>query len=196
MKLATRLTFPFTPPFSLINRLTLPILNSAYYFLGLITKGKKTISYEPFFYPLDGIRHWNRAYGPRGFFQHQCVLPEKTSREALAEILEAIRKAKAGSLLAVLKTTGERKLPGLLSFGMKGVTLALDFPNQGEKTLALLGELERIVVKNGGRLNPSQDATMTPETFAAGYQNRETFLKLKDPGITSLFSERVIERKP
>ncbi len=188
--------FPFTPPISLINRATLGILNASYYFLGVATKGKKTIAYEPFFYPLDGIRHWNRAYGPRGFFQHQSVLPQETAQVALQELLQAMRKAKAGSLLAVLKTTGKRDLPGLLSFGMQGVTLAIDFPNQGEKTLRLLKELEGIVVKHGGRLNPSKDATMTPATFEAGYPNRAKFLKHKDKGITSLFFERVIERKP
>ena len=188
--------FPFTPPVSLINRVTLGLLNNAYLLLGVLTKGKKTIPFEPFFYPLDGIRHWNRAYGPKGFFQPQCVLPETAAKVALSELLKLIRKAKAGSLLAVLKTTGERDLPGLLSFGMKGVTLALDFPNHGEKTLTLLEELEEIVVKHGGRMNPSKDATMSPATFEAGYPNRETFLKHKDPGITSLFFERVIERKP
>jgi len=196
LKTKRKLTFAFTPPFSLINRATLGFLNNAYFLLGVATKGTKTIPYEPFFYPLDGIRHWNRAYGPRGFFQHQCVLPESNAQKALGELLEAIRRAKAGSLLAVLKTTGERKLPGLLSFGMKGVTLALDFPNQGEKTIRLLQELEEIVVKYGGRLNPSKDATMTPATFKAGYPNRAKFLKHKDQGITSHFFERVIERKP
>jgi hypothetical protein len=115
---------------------------------------------------------------------------------ALAELLLAIREAKAGSLLAVLKTTGERELPGLLSFGMKGVTLALDFPNQGKTTLELLTVLEGIVTKHGGRINPSKDATMTPETFDRGFEQKARFLKQKDPALTSLFFERVIERKP
>ena len=190
------ITFPVTPPISLINRATLKLLNTAYYLLGKATQGAKTIPYEPFFYPLDGILHWNRAYGPKGFFQHQCVLPEATAQEALAELLLAIRKAKAGSLLAVLKTTGERDLSGLLSFGMKGVTLALDFPNQGQKTLDLLAQLEEIVNKYGGRINPSKDATMSPETFVRGFKNKDRFLKQKDQALTSLFFERVIERKP
>ena len=190
------LTFGFTPPFSLMNRLTLKMLNNAYFTLGRLALGKQTISYEPFFYPLDGIRHWNRAYGPKGFFQHQSVLPEDSAPKALNELLREIRAAKAGSLLAVLKTTGERELPGLLSFGMKGVTLALDFPNQGAKTLALLTKLEEIVLKHGGRMNPSKDATMSPAGFHQSYTNLSKFLKHKDPGITSHFFERVIERNP
>ena len=190
------ITFAVTPPISLINRATLKLLNTGYYLLGKATQGAKTMHYEPFFYPLDGIRQWNRAYGPKGFFQHQCVLPEATAQEALTELLLAIRKARAGSLLAVLKTTGERNLPGLLSFGMKGVTLALDFPNQGTKTIELLSTLEGIVNKYDGRINPSKDATMTPETFTKGFANKDRFLKQKDKALTSLFFERVIERKP
>ena len=196
LKRRNPLNFAFTPPFSLINRATLGLLNNAYFLLGVATRGQKTLAYQPFFYPLDGIRNWNRAYGPKGFYQHQCVLPEATAKPALKELFAAIRKARAGSLLAVLKTTGERELPGLLSFGMKGVTLALDFPNQGEKTLRLLAELESIVKKHDGRLNPSKDATMKPETFAAGYPNLKRFMKHKDPQITSHFFERVIERTP
>ena len=190
------LTFGLTPPFSLMNRFTLKILNNAYFTLGRMTLGKLTISYEPFFYPLDGIRHWNRAYGPKGFFQHQSVLPEASAQQALNEILQEIRAAKAGSLLAVLKTTGQRELPGLLSFGMKGATLALDFPNQGAKTRALLAKLEEIVLTHGGRMNPSKDATMSSHGFYQSYPNVSEFLKHKDPGITSHFFERVIERKP
>lgn len=191
-----RLTFAIKPRFSLINGATLKLLNTGYYVLGVLGQGKKTVSYEPFFYPLDGIAHWNRAYGSKGFFQHQCVLPEKEAEKALQELLVAIRKAGAGSLLAVLKTTGKRKAPGLLTFGMKGVTLALDFPNRGQKTTQLLGRLEEIVVRHGGMLNPSKDATMSRETFQSSYPNTQQFLKHKDPGITSHFFERVIERKP
>ena len=34
--------------------------------------------------------------------------------------------------------------PGLLSFPMEGVTLALDFPNKGKKTKALFDELNNM----------------------------------------------------
>ena len=43
--------------------------------------------------------------------------------------------------LNVFKKFGEARSPGMLSFPRPGVTLALDFPFRGQKTLALLEEL-------------------------------------------------------
>ena len=190
-----KLRFALTPPISLINGFTLPLLNLAYYALGRISAGKKTVHYQPFFYPLDGIQEWNRAYGPKGFYQHQSVLPKSSARAGLEELLEAIREAKAGSLLAVLKTTGNRKPPGLLTFPIEGVTLALDFPNNGDATRSLLKRLDEITISYGGRVNPSKDATMSRSTFAASFDQINEFLKSKDPKITSKFFERVMEKK-
>ena len=45
---------------------------------------------ETFFYPLDAIGHWNRLYGPRGFTQYQCVLPEAAGRGAARRFLELL----------------------------------------------------------------------------------------------------------
>jgi FAD/FMN-containing dehydrogenase len=188
------LNLPFTPPFSLINRATLPMLNLCYYLLGKATAGRKTVNFSKFFYPLDAITNWNRAYGKQGFLQHQCVIPLATARETLPLLFQAIRKAGAGSLLAVLKTTGKRNHPGLMTFPLEGVTLALDFTNT-KRNRALLAELDAIVVRAGGRINPSKDETQSRETFEAGYPNLKKFKKLIDPKISSALKSRLIERQ-
>ena len=188
------LNFPFTPPVSLINRATLPVLNLAYFALGAVTAGKKTVHFSKFFYPLDAITNWNRAYGKKGFLQHQCVIPQDSARETLPALFKAIRKARAGSLLAVLKTTAKRNHPGLMTFPIEGVTLALDF-NNTKRNRALLAELDAIVVKAGGRINPSKDETQSRETFEAGYPNLEKFKKLIDPKLSSALKKRLIERQ-
>jgi hypothetical protein len=69
--------------------------------------------------------------------------------------------------------------------------LALDFPNLGTKTETLFKSLDEIVVDSGGRLNPSKDARMTRDMFMNGYPNHETFLRYRDPGITSGFAQRI-----
>ncbi|HET7315018.1 FAD-binding oxidoreductase, partial [Salinisphaera sp.] len=66
--------FAFTPPFSLMNPTTLGPLNRLYFHRKRRRHFRSTQHYQPYFYPLDGIRNWNRAYGPAGFYQYQCVV--------------------------------------------------------------------------------------------------------------------------
>jgi FAD/FMN-containing dehydrogenase len=188
---AKQLTMPLTPPLSLVNGLSLRPFNELYYRLQAPKAGPGVAHYEPFSYPLDALQHWNRMYGPRGFYQYQCVVPRANARDAIAALLDGIRHAGAGSFLAVLKTFGDRPAPGLLSFPMPGATLALDFPNKGSKTLQLFSVLDNIVREAGGRLYAAKDARMPADMFAAGYPNVPEFLTHRDPGISSAMSRRL-----
>ncbi|MDO9475529.1 MAG: FAD-binding oxidoreductase [Pseudohongiella sp.] len=186
-----QLNMPITPPISLVNRLSLRPFNELYYRLQARKAGAGFAHYEPFSYPLDALQNWNRMYGPRGFYQYQCVVPTADAKPAIAALLDSIRHAGAGSFLAVLKTFGDRLAPGLLSFPMPGATLALDFPNQGARTLKLFNTLDSIVRECGGRLYVAKDARMPADMFAAGYPNLPEFLKHRDPGISSAMSRRL-----
>jgi hypothetical protein len=147
--------------------------------------------YEPFFYPLDAILHWNRIYGTRGFFQYQLVVPFQDGSAALKEIFARISRSGRASFLAVLKTFGEVESPGLLSFPRRGVTLALDFPNQGAPTYALMDELDRIVLQAGGALYPAKDARMSLEMFERSFPRLAEFQRWVDPNFSSSFWRRV-----
>jgi FAD/FMN-containing dehydrogenase len=188
---ARQKTFPITPPVSLVNRLTLRALNEAYYALNKRHVGRRVVHYEPFLYPLDGIGHWNRLYGPRGFYQYQCVVPPASGRQAVGDMLEAIARAGEGSILAVLKAFGDRTPPGLLSFVAPGVTLALDFQNR-PGVLELFERLDAIVRAAGGRIYPAKDARMPREMFEATYPRLGEFLAYRDPGISSAMSRRLM----
>ena len=185
-------TFPITPPISLVNKLSLPIFNFAYFHGNSLKKQPQTVHYEPFFYPLDAMHEWNKMYGPKGFYQYQSVVPKEVGKEATQEMLKAIKKSGEGSFLAVLKTFGDRESGGLLSFPKPGVTLALDFPNRGEKTLKLLNELDHIVQQAQGRLYLAKDARMPRSLFETGYPRFNEFLKYRDPGISSEMSRRLL----
>ena len=185
-------SLPFTPPFSMVNRLSLRPFNWAYYNIHRLQSGSRLDHYQPFFYPLDRIRKWNRMYGPRGFYQYQCVVPTECREQAMAELIGETARSNSGSFLAVLKTFGDSKPAGMLSFPMAGATLALDFPNRGDTTLALLSRLDNILSSCGGRLYAAKDARMPAKLFADGYPLLEQFLAFRDAGISSSFSRRIL----
>lgn len=187
-----RLSMPMTPPLSLVNPLTLRAFNQLYYHRQRKPLVHATTHYEPFFYPLDSISHWNRMYGPKGFLQYQCVVPPEVSHDAVNELVRAIALARKGSFLAVLKQFGERPSLGMLSFPRPGATLALDFPNDGPGTFALLDRLDAIVSAAGGAVYPAKDARMSGEHFRTYFPAHESFTRFVDPGMSSSFWRRVM----
>lgn len=184
------LSFPLTPPVSLINRATLGLFNR-FYRWSQSRPGRALLSYRPFFYPLDGIRHWNRAYGPRGLRQFQCAIPRATARDTVEAMLRRTLKAGEASFLTVLKLFGDRPSPGLMSFPLAGATLTLDFPYRGAPTDRLLADLDQLALAAGGRVNPYKDARMPAETFRASFPAWREFEAQRDPGFTSDFWQRV-----
>ncbi len=186
-------TMPFTPPFSLVNTLSLRAFNTLYYWRQP-ARHKRTVShYRPYFYPLDGIGHWNRMYGPRGFMQHQCVLPPAHASDGVAALLKEISRSGHGSFLAVLKEFGSIPSRGMLSFPRPGTTLALDFPNTGLDVFRLLDRLDAIVAEAGGAIYPAKDARMSPAIFRSGYPRLQEFSCHIDPAFSSGLWRRLME---
>ncbi|MDD5389268.1 MAG: FAD-binding oxidoreductase [Gallionellaceae bacterium] len=186
-----KLNVPFTPPFSAINQLSLRLFNNTYYRAHRAGRHNSRIGYEPFFYPLDRILNWNRIYGPRGFQQYQCAIPDANAAAATKALLDAIAAAHSGSFLAVLKRFGDVASPGLLSFPLPGATLALDFPQRGKITANLFARLDAIVREAGGRQYPAKDAHMSGADFRGAYPAFEQMITLSDPVISSRFWRRV-----
>ena len=189
----SKLSIPFVPPISLVNRLTLRPFNMIYFNLKKAYAGRKVAHHESFFYPLDNLLHWNRMYGPKGFFQYQSVVPRRFGLDSIQAMLAEIARSKDGSFLGVLKTFGNRQSLGMLSFPQsEGVTLALDFPNRGPRTLKLFDRLDAIVREAGGRIYLAKDARAPRNLFESGYPRLNEFLKYRDPGITSALSRRLL----
>lgn len=187
-----KLRVPLTPPLSLINNLSLRAFNEVYWRVHPASRTRLRSSYEPFFYPLDRILHWNRIYGNQGFQQYQCVIPDAVAEVAMRELLGAIAESGQGSFLAVLKRCGDIASPGLLSFPLPGTSLALDFPQKADLDRALFPRLDAIVREAGGRLYPAKDAHMSGNDFRLAYPAWEQLESLRDPALNSLFWKRVI----
>lgn len=185
-------TMPIVPPVSLVNRLSLRPFNIAYYNLKRLQAGRSITYYESFFYPLDNLLEWNRMYGLKGFFQYQSVVPREAGQDAVQAMQKEIARSRDGSFLAVLKTFGNRQALGMMSFPQPGVTLALDFPNNGERTQKLFARLDAIVAEAGGRIYIAKDARMPRDLFEKGYPRLNEFLKYRDPGISSELSRRLM----
>lgn len=183
---------PFSPPFSLINALTLKAFNLAYFHRQRGDRVRLLQHYRPFFYPLDAVLEWNRIYGPRGFYQYQCAVPDARALRSVRQLLEAVSASGMGSFLAVLKQFGAPTSRGMLSFPMPGTTLALDFPNRGARVHRLFEALDRIVLEAGGRLYPAKDGRMGPSIFKAGYPRWQEFQGYVDPRFSSGFWRRVM----
>ncbi|MGL4441163.1 MAG: FAD-binding protein [Bosea sp. (in: a-proteobacteria)] len=182
---------PFTPPVSLLNRATLTAFNALYRAAQGKTLTSANVPYQPFFYPLDRISGWNRAYGPKGLRQFQTVVPMAVARDAIADMLKATHRAGEASFLTVLKLFGDKVSPGMMSFPQAGATLTLDFPYRGPRTDMLLAELDQITVNAKGRVNPYKDARMSPTMFEASFPQWREFAKHTDPAFTSNFWRRV-----
>ena len=179
-------------PYSLVNKFSVRSLNMTYYSLKKWRAKTAITHYKSFFYPLDNLLEWNRMYGPKGFFQYQSVVPREVGKDAVQAMLKEIAQTRDGSFLTVLKTFGNRQPLGMLSFPQPGVTLALDFPNHGSRTLRLFERLDSIVKSAKGRIYPAKDARMPRALFELGYPRLAEFLKYRDPGISSGLSRRLM----
>jgi FAD/FMN-containing dehydrogenase len=184
-----RLAIPFDFPAFALSRLSVRAFNVLHFSTARV--GPARAHLQPFFYPLDAIGQWNRMYGRRGFVQHQCVVPMAPARAATGALLDAISASGEASFLSVLKVFGERPSPGLMSFPRPGVTLALDFPMRGARTLALLERLDAIVMEAGGAIYPAKDARMSRDTFRRSFPRLEEFARHIDPAFSSSFWRRV-----
>lgn len=184
-------TIPFPAPNWFLSRLILKPFNGFYYRRECGHKVSRRTHYDPFFFPLDVIGQWNRLYGKRGFFQYQFVLPARSVISGMEKVKEILRESWVRPFLTVLKNFGPKKSPGMLSFPMEGLTVALDFPNLGEKTRALFDRLDETVAIHGGRLYPAKDARMSAKSFQLFFPRWKEWALHVDPKFSSDFWRRV-----
>ena len=190
---------PVDFPGMALNRLSVRLFNEAYYRRVPEAGRTRREPVEQFLYPLDGLRDWNRIYGKRGFHQFQCVIPDAEAARGIATLLEAVSRAGAASFLAVLKTLGGEGR-GMLSFPLRGFTLALDLPRRAG-TAELFARLEHITLDHGGRIYLAKDALLSPDGFARMYPQLGEFrrvLESVDPRgrFSSDMARRLLVKPP
>jgi FAD/FMN-containing dehydrogenase len=169
----------FDWPSWILNRATIRVFNELYYRKQWRRISRGIVGFEPFYYPLDGIRAWNRMYGSRGFTQYQCVLPREAGRTSARRVLEVLTSRGGASFLCVIKDFG-REGGGVLSFPRPGITLALDIAIRDD-TQALVDALNEQVLEEGGRIYLAKDSFTRREHFEAMEGDRLTeFRAIRD----------------
>ena len=147
------------------------------------------IDLDTFFYPLDKINNWNRAYGKRGFTQYQVVIPESQGIKGVSKFLTLMQNKGLHSYLTVLKKFGPGR--GFMSFPIPGYTLALDFPVT-KNNLKNINEVDNLVHDLGGRVYLAKDSRLSKDNLAKGYPEAEEFRELiKDLPFRSNLAERL-----
>lgn len=173
LKSARRFRMPVDLPPQTINSLTVGLFNRVYY-RRIPSRGReRRLDLERFFYPLDAILEWNRIYGSSGFVQFQCVIPEPEVRRGLPALLTRIAGSGRASFLTVIKTLGSRGR-GRLSFPLRGVTLALDFPRRPDVN-GLLDSLHGLTIDHGGRVYLAKDSGLTAAQIRCMYPEIPAF---------------------
>ena len=121
---------------------------------------------QPFFYPLDSLLDWNKAYGRRGFTQYQCVLPHRAGLTIYRKLFETIAARGGTPYVVVIKDFGAEGR-GCLSFPCPGVTFSIDMPVAERTTQAIVDALNDIVAAEGGRVYLTKDAFTRAEHYRA-----------------------------
>ena len=195
----TRPSLPFDLPSWALGRGTVRAFNAAFYRAHHAGTTHRRVSWEKFFYPLDGIGEWNRMYGRRGFTQYQCVIPAARARVGAARVLDVLTRRGGASFLCVIKDCGDEGR-GMLSFPTKGISIALDIPVRSD-TQGLVDALNDEVVAHGGRIYLAKDAFTRREHFVAMEPRLDAFLEVRrrwDPRskIRSAQSVRLMGDRP
>ncbi|WP_225847803.1 FAD-binding oxidoreductase [Streptomyces sp. HPF1205] len=167
---------PRAMPGGLLTPASVGLFNEVWYRAARERRGRLR-RLSSFFHPLDGVPHWNRIYGPRGFVQYQFVVG-RGQEETLRGIVRTLSTRQCPSFLAVLKRFGAGD-PGWLSFPMPGWTLALDIPAALPGLGSLLDELDERVAAAGGRVYLAKDSRLRPEAAARMYPRLAEFSALR-----------------
>lgn len=160
------LSVPFVFPEWALNNWTVSTFNALNYWKQRPGGREGIVHPQEFFYPLDAVLNWNRAYGKRGFTQYQCLLPATRGHSAHRRLIELLTEHGGTPFLCVIKDCG-REGKGMLSFPKPGISIAVDLPIRGPETQALVDALNELVIAEAGRIYLAKDTFTRPEHYRA-----------------------------
>jgi decaprenylphospho-beta-D-ribofuranose 2-oxidase len=189
-----KLSIPFQAPSGLLNQWTVRAFNELWFRSAPRHEEQENQSLPSFFYPLDGVGHWNLLYGKRGFVQYQFCVPDQMG-DTVVDVIKRLSESGVASFLAVLKRFGPAN-PSPLSFPLSGWTLALDLPIGSDALARVLDDLDELVAVATGRVYFAKDARLRADQVRAMYPRLDEFQRVKsrvDPNdqLTSDLARRL-----
>ncbi|MDP9295386.1 MAG: decaprenylphosphoryl-beta-D-ribose oxidase, partial [Actinomycetota bacterium] len=174
-----RSPIPMPPgvPSSLLRAVTAKAFNEVWFRKAPFAERGRLHPLASFFHPLDGVKDWNRLYGPRGFVQYQFAVP-LAAEGVVRGVVESLSSAGVPSFLGVLKRFGPGR--GMLSFPIAGWTLALDIPAAVPGLAEVLDGFDRLVAEAGGRIYLAKDARLRSELLPRMYPELSRWREVRD----------------
>ncbi|MEE2857070.1 MAG: FAD-binding oxidoreductase [Planctomycetota bacterium] len=139
-------------------------------------RGTSTWKLDRLLFPLERWKNWKQIYNPKGFHQHQSLVPAPRCDVVIRQLLEMSVSGACPPTLVVLKMM--RQGSGWLSFPDDGMTLSMDFRSEAG-TVELLRQLDERVAQEEGRVYLAKDSTLTPELFRAMYPDLGKFQQIR-----------------
>lgn len=177
-------SIPFNIPFNIFRYSIIKIFNSLYFNFLKLKSGPKITNYNKFFYPLDGIKNWNKAYGTKGFFQFQCVFPIENSIAGITDILKILSKNKVGSFLTVVKRLKDDDTN--FSFPMNGYTISLDIP-VSDSNHKIMKILDSVVIKYHGRIYLAKDGRILCSDYISIDKRYFSYKKFREANLMNVY---------
>ena len=139
-------------------------------------------SHAGFAFLLDYVPNWKKAYEPGGLIQYQSFVPKEHAQEVFSGQITLAQSYGLVPYLGVFKR--HRPDSFLMTHAVDGYSLALDFAVRPEKRgglLSLAAEMDRRVIKAGGRFYFAKDSALhlMSASEAVGPERAERFFALK-----------------
>jgi len=170
----------FLKPF--MNNLGVHLGNTAKYLTSYLQRRGSSYlqSHAAFHFLLDYVPNWRLAYGPAGLIQYQPFVPKAHAEAVFRELLQMCQAEGLPPYLAVMKR--HRPDAFLLTHGVDGYSLALDFPaRERERLWAHCHRMTERVLEAGGRFYFAKDSVLRPDQVvrALGQDRIDAYFALK-----------------
>jgi decaprenylphospho-beta-D-ribofuranose 2-oxidase len=161
------LNIPFFAPNFLLNKYTLALYNAYYAWKNPV--GIRQADMADFFFPLDGIGHWNRLYGRRGLVQYHACFPHDMALAANHALLAALHKMDITPYLVVIKKHRAPLETLTHGFLQEGFSIALDIPNRRNMDL-FIRELDKTTLQYQGKVYAAKDGFSGKEVIGLNWE--------------------------